>query len=44
LWEDTSINNATGANTVIRDFLSALLCAALIGGPMFYYFLWVMKP
>jgi ABC-type Fe3+-siderophore transport system permease subunit len=29
---------------MIRDTLAALLVAALIGGPMFYYFLWVMKP
>lgn len=29
---------------MIRDILSALLVAFLIGGPMFYYFLWVMKP
>jgi hypothetical protein len=44
LWEYTPINNATGANTVIRDILSALLCAVLIGAPFAYYFIWVMQP
>ena len=29
---------------MIRDFLSAMLVAALIGAPVAYYFLWVMKP
>ena len=29
---------------MIRDTLAALLCAALIGAPFAYYFLWVMKP
>ena len=29
---------------MIRDTLAALLCAALIGAPFAYYFIWVMKP
>lgn len=29
---------------MIRDFLAAMLVAALIGAPFAYYFLWVMKP
>ena len=29
---------------MIRDTLAAILCAALIGAPFAYYFLWVMKP
>lgn len=29
---------------MIRDFLSAMLVAALIGAPFAYYFIWVMKP
>ena len=28
----------------LREFIEALLLAALIGGPLFYYFLYVMKP
>jgi len=28
----------------IREFIEALILAALIGGPLFYYFLYVMKP
>ena len=27
-----------------REFIEALILAALIGGPLFYYFLYVMKP
>lgn len=27
-----------------KDLSQAILMAALIGGPMFYYFLFVMKP
>lgn len=29
---------------MIRDFLAAMLVAALIGAPFAYYFIWVMKP
>ena len=29
---------------MIRDTLAALLCAALIGAPFAYYFIWVMQP
>ncbi len=29
---------------MIRDFLSAMLVAVLIGAPFAYYFIWVMKP
>jgi hypothetical protein len=28
----------------IRELIEALILAALIGGPLFYYFLYVMKP
>ena len=28
----------------IRELIEALILAALIGGPLFYYFLFVMKP
>jgi hypothetical protein len=28
----------------LREFIEALILAALIGGPLFYYFLYVMKP
>ena len=28
----------------IKDLLQAALVAALIGGPLFYYFLFQMKP
>jgi hypothetical protein len=28
----------------IREFIEALILAVLIGGPLFYYFLYVMKP
>jgi hypothetical protein len=27
-----------------RELIEALILAALIGGPLFYYFLYVMKP
>jgi len=27
-----------------KDLVNALVLAALVGGPMFYYFLFVMKP
>jgi len=29
---------------MIRDTLAALLCAVLLGAPLAYYFLMVMKP
>jgi ABC-type Fe3+-siderophore transport system permease subunit len=28
----------------LREFIEALILAAIIGGPLFYYFLYVMKP
>lgn len=28
----------------LRELIEALILAALIGGPLFYYFLYVMKP
>lgn len=28
----------------LRELIEALILAALIGGPFFYYFLYVMKP
>jgi hypothetical protein len=28
----------------LKEFIEALILAALIGGPLFYYFLYVMKP
>jgi hypothetical protein len=28
----------------IRELIEALILAALIGGPLFYYFLFVMTP
>jgi len=28
----------------LREFIEALILAALIGGPLFYYFIYVMKP
>ena len=28
----------------IRELIEALILAAIIGGPLFYYFLYVMKP
>ena len=28
----------------LREFIEALILAALIGGPFFYYFLYIMKP
>lgn len=29
---------------MMKNFLQALVLAALFGGPMFYYFLFVMQP
>ena len=26
------------------SFFQCLLIAAIIGGPLFYYFIWIMKP
>jgi hypothetical protein len=28
----------------LRELIEALILAVLIGGPLFYYFLYVMKP
>lgn len=28
----------------LKEFIEALILAALIGGPLFYYFLYIMKP
>jgi len=28
----------------LREFIEALILATIIGGPLFYYFLYVMKP
>jgi len=28
----------------LKELIEALILAALIGGPLFYYFLYVMKP
>ena len=28
----------------LREFIEALILAAIIGGPLFYYFLYIMKP
>jgi hypothetical protein len=28
----------------LRELIEALILAAIIGGPLFYYFLYVMKP
>ena len=28
----------------LLQFFQCLIIAAIIGGPLFYYFIWIMKP